>query len=555
MIRPIRLAALALVASTGLTVVASTGAAGSDQGTATAHQRALPASTPLQGYADMAVDTPLARVFVSEGVADKVAVLSMFGKPIDTIAGITGAHGITLSPDGSTLYVTEPELSQVVAIDATSFALTATYDLPAESDPLALTYSDGMLWFGQETAAGDTIGAIDPVTGTVYPDLAATVNGETGPTILGSSPAVPGTVIGGYDAIGTYALYHVTGGAAPTATLVKTADLGSRATTLAFTPDGSGVVIAPGSPYYHMEISTADLSLIRIYRTEAYPDAAAVRADGMVAAGMDAGGNAIDLFVPGQDSLYGHDDFGRSGSWDLLDNGLAFGPQHLFAVTGSPDGRGPFEFRWLIPKRRPNIFIRATPLVSNYGATETVTAHVTNAGANRTVSMYAQSAGGLRHLIGRGTLSDTGYFSAHTRMTVFTHFTAVLGGDAQTMTVSAVTTAKTRAGVSDWLQDYYASSGTYRLFHVTTNPTERTLVSPNHHGDCVTFELQFRYAGQPWGYDQSTPCGRLSSSSHEWVTLVGTHHVGEMVRIRTRFPGAFPNAPQDGLWRYLRFTK
>src|SRR5579863_1686153 len=64
------------------------------------------ATLPLTSYYQMAVDSVHDHLFFSQGSSSENSILvtDFSGHTVATISGQTGVAGITLSPDGSTLY-------------------------------------------------------------------------------------------------------------------------------------------------------------------------------------------------------------------------------------------------------------------------------------------------------------------------------------------------------------------------------------------------------------------------------------------------------------------
>ncbi|WP_052443312.1 YncE family protein [Streptacidiphilus neutrinimicus] len=84
-----------------------------------------PAPVPLQipHYAHMLVDAAHQHLFVSEGTGDSGILVTDFnGQTVATIGNEPGAEGMTLSPDGSTVYVALTNGDAVSAISTTTLA-------------------------------------------------------------------------------------------------------------------------------------------------------------------------------------------------------------------------------------------------------------------------------------------------------------------------------------------------------------------------------------------------------------------------------------------------
>ncbi len=543
--------ALGLVLMSGALVAPATAAAAP---TWTASTGARTATSPLSGFSHLIVDPDDARVFVSEGSSGKLGVFDTFDHPITTLSGLADPTGLALSPDHSTLFVAESEADAVIAVDTKSLQVTATYQLATGSCPVGLTWSADLLWVGESAGcrSGDaTLGAIDTATGDVYNGVSDGPGPGESP-VLTSSEALPNVVIA--QSSGRVFEFDVTstsGGTAPTAVEVATTSI-CEIRSMAMTPGGSGLLIACGSPYHHILLSTADLGQIGTYPSTEYPNAAAIRGDGLVAAGVDAGRPSIWLYTPGQTARYSSYSFGAA---ELESDGLAFGTSHLFAVTWGGTGH-PADLRMMNPKRRPTLTIGTEHTQYAYAAKVRIVTQLGNYGdGNPVVSIYATPNKGTPKFVARGKVNADGTFVTSVRASVNMTFTATFTGDAQTLSVQAKSRMiLVKARVHDLLQGYYAESGVFRLYHVSQNPVETVTVSPSKPGVCVYFHFEW-YINGAWGYDETTPCVRLDQESQAGVRLVGTHEVGERVRVRAMFRGGALNLAANGDYRYIKFTK
>src|ERR1700722_14620083 len=95
-IKPLLAAAAGVIVSIGFLV------AGSNQPASAP----APVPLPISSYYQMVVDAAHGHIFISQGSSsqDGILVTDLSGQVITTITGQSGVVGITLSPDGSTLY-------------------------------------------------------------------------------------------------------------------------------------------------------------------------------------------------------------------------------------------------------------------------------------------------------------------------------------------------------------------------------------------------------------------------------------------------------------------
>lgn len=117
---------------------------------------------PITGYYQMAVDSADGRVFFSQGSngPDSIVVTDFSGQVLGAIAEPAPVEGITLSPDGSTLYaalVGSDTVSPAISvISAASLTQVTTYPLPAGDTPHDVAVQSGKLWVSYGTP--DTYG-------------------------------------------------------------------------------------------------------------------------------------------------------------------------------------------------------------------------------------------------------------------------------------------------------------------------------------------------------------------------------------------------------------
>ena len=307
-----------------------------------------PAPVPLQipHYAHMLVDAAHQHLFISEGVGNSSILVTDFnGQPVTTIGNEPGAEGMTLSPDGSTVYAALTGGDAVSAISTATLAETDRYSLGAGSAPLSVAYASGKVWVGYGQSTKGQLGSIDPSTSPATVSLGLATNGEWyAAPLLATSPAAPGTLIATDSATEPPYLerYDVSSGTPVKAVRVW---LQSSAIpdSLQITPDGQDLVIATGAPYYHQVFKLADLTADGTYPSTNYPNSVAIAPDGAVAAGSNAA-YADDIYVyaaHGTTPLRTYD-FGY-GAPTLAADGLAWAPDEsrLFAVALDGSGNNP----------------------------------------------------------------------------------------------------------------------------------------------------------------------------------------------------------------------
>lgn len=322
--------AAAVIASAGIAVSAGLPGTSAKAGTTSV---ALPIST----YSHMLVDPVHQHIFFSSGSSSSsILVTDYSGNTVATIPNETGATGLALSSDGSTVYAALPGADAVSAISTSTLTETARFATGSGVYPAYVAYTSGKIWFGyNDSAAGLAgIGSIDPSDGTVT--LAATGDSWYSAPMLAANP--DGELVAGQPGISptTLASYDVSGG---TATVLHAEEsMGTPETdnlrSLAITPDGKDVVTAAGYPYVHQVFKVADLSTDGQYDSTNYPDSVAIGSDGTVFAGSDNYyGASVFVYAPGNSSAIAS--YTPEPNSDLAPDGLAVTPDDsdLFAVS------------------------------------------------------------------------------------------------------------------------------------------------------------------------------------------------------------------------------
>jgi hypothetical protein len=361
----------------------------------------------LTGFRDIIVDEAHDHVFVSQGSAT-VIVTDLQGVPVTTIGDLPGAAGMTLSQDGTRLYVALSAGDAIAAVDTSALEVTTTYSTGTESCPTDVAVTVDLVWFGSGCNQWDSLRALDPGDGSVS-TTSATSRYDP---LLRTSPELPGQLFlveRGLSPATIYA-YTAQGGDSPSLTLrTSRRDTGSNARDLAITPDGSKLIQASGSPYAHNAYSTSDLSDSGSYGSNSHPNAVAVRDDGMVAAGI-SGNPDVYIYRAGSTTLLRSFEFDGSAN-ELLPGALAFGATDLYAVTGNASGTN-LRLRVIHPVALPSLVLTTDKSAYTDGDTAHVTAELVTDSPNQTLSIYSD-------VEGERTLLDTGPVDAvsHERTT------------------------------------------------------------------------------------------------------------------------------------------
>jgi hypothetical protein len=331
------------------TTLQSTTTTTSPETTTTAPRSGLDVKIPLTGFGDMLVDEARGRVYISGGKGTNSVVVTDLDGNIQQTVGIgRGGGGMTLSPDGAKLDVALVDSDGIAIIDLATYAVdwyyVGTHD-GVPTCPRDVAWAAGQLWFGwgcDNAPAG--IGRVDPETrdytlGAYQADSRI----ATAP-LLATVPSQPDMLIAGETGTNPALLFRFkittnqSGQPELDQQVMRWTDGGS-VRQLAVTPDGGEVIVPSGAPYDHQALRTSDLTLAHTYPTTAYPNAAAIRSDGLVAAGSNAAYDT-DVFVFQPDGStpiatfeFGHLPNEYTWAHTLMDGGLAWSGNRIYAIT------------------------------------------------------------------------------------------------------------------------------------------------------------------------------------------------------------------------------
>jgi hypothetical protein len=219
--------------------------------------------TPLPAAYQIFADTAHGHLFISEGTSPSfesfptdsaILVTDLGGNPVATLPGPLGVDGMTLSPDGTTLYVAQD--GGVAAFSTATLQQTSFYNIgfPAysvvvQSGRIWVTYGEGNSLFA--------IGSIDPSTGS-FGAQAFPATWFPFPPLMSADPAAQsGTVVTSTEGISppTVASYNVSNPAAVTQ-IASSQQIGDcrLPNTMAVLPGGAAFVCQD------VLYNTADLS-------------------------------------------------------------------------------------------------------------------------------------------------------------------------------------------------------------------------------------------------------------------------------------------------------
>jgi hypothetical protein len=282
-----------------------------------AHADTTGIALPIGSYYQMAVDSVHDHLFFSQGSTSKNSILvtDFAGNTVTSITGQTGVKGITLSPNGSTLYAALSGAHAVTAISTATLTQTASYPLGDASTPLDVAVQSGKLWVSYDTAtAGSSaIGDFDLSAASPAFTTQSAMGGWYSAPLLAADPAGTGNVLVAIqpglspaDAASYNTSHPTVAVRAGKSWLTNGASQNcANARDLAVVPGGAQFIPACGAPYEHTRYSTADLAQQGAYGSTNYPNSIAIAAgNGLVAAGVDNPYATADIYVyaPGGDT-------------------------------------------------------------------------------------------------------------------------------------------------------------------------------------------------------------------------------------------------------------
>ncbi len=502
----------------------------------------------LKGFADIVVDQPHGHVFISQGTST-VVVTDLAGKPVGTLTGLAGANGMTLSDDGSELYIALSKADAIAQVDTTSpFAAGAVTTFPTGADtcPLDVAIASGLVWY-DATCDGQwaNVHPLDPATGTVY---------DTGYHVaynsrLAASPALPDTLFASDIGSSPAYLYKysVTGAPTPTVSVQTRWDV-HEAASFAVSGDGSQVITGG-----HQAFSTADLSPVHTYPVPHSTSAVALRAsDDLLAFGSTDGVVLYPLGASTATGTYHFDDPDAR----VVDGGLAFGGSHLYAVTYDSQYAPHYVLQVITPRNRPRAHV--TVAVSGghyrYGKKATVTATLHGHRSTSKLELYAATPDGKLYFLKRGRPDQHGRLSMRLAMTVNASFIGVFDGDRAVAADGAAKRVSVRAWVVGKTFREKRHVGHYALYQPSQKLVYAAAVGPNKKHQCLYFRAQFHVRGH-WGHDSTTSCVAMNKKSAAGVYMQGSQAMaGIPIRLRAEWFGDALNKSAKSAWSFAEFT-
>jgi hypothetical protein len=467
---------------------------------------------PITGFYQMAVDAAHGHIFFSQDRPGQgILVTDLTGQVVTTVTGQTGVVGITLSPDGSTLYAALGSGGAVTAISTATLTQSASYPMPAGDSPVDVAVQSGKIWvsYYTGTAAEAAIGYFDPSAASPALQTPAAMGGWDGAPQLAADPQDTGVLVAAGTGTSGYGLASYDTAADPVAT---------RAGSPAQSPncaDGMDLAVAPGGAEFAVACqqettydirSTADLSPLRSLDSSTsghWPQAVAYDGAGDLAAGASVASpnGDVAIYPPGgMTALNAIKLYAQSiGGGNLQPRGLAWLPDgsQLFGVLQAGTQSRPYV---LVPVANPAITVTTLSLTapSTADITEPLSLAGTLTGstgaplpAGTPIAITRSAADGTAATFNVTTAADGSFTLTDTPPALGTYsYTASYGGSAastassasQTVTVTRIPTSLTLTTPSAVLAYQPTFSVTAHLGTTDTNRTVSIYAQPDGGG-------------------------------------------------------------------------
>ncbi|MEU9340472.1 Ig-like domain repeat protein [Streptomyces sp. NPDC048278] len=315
--------------ATALAVVLGSTALGlATAGTASAASAVL--TTPV----GLVVDGAVKRVFVSDEADGRIVATDYNGTVVDVHTGLGDVSGLALSDDGATLYAAQATGHAILALDAATLDIKATYDIGAGATPREVAFAGGRVWFSYRTDDADGMhgnlgsvdpAAADPATAVTLGQLPAGVAPYYNSGVLDANTAAPGllTYTDSGTTPGAINLLDVSGA---TPQLVAKTDDGRYGNDVDLVP-GTSEVLWSG----HQKLGYADGAFTDGTSLSEYGWYADVSPDGLIAQVYD---RHLNIYKAGSDTPVRRFDAGNSTM-----GAAAWAPDssRVFALAGNYD--------------------------------------------------------------------------------------------------------------------------------------------------------------------------------------------------------------------------
>jgi len=444
-------------ATTAVVVIASSVVMAATSPAARARDDAVTRTVlPSGGVGDVLVDDGHGQVFTSMSTEGSVVVTDLDGHITATITGVANPGGMTLSGDGSTVYVTEGKAASLAAIDTVSHAV-AHRSLPQDTCPVSVAFTGGKVWYSYFTCSNpDTagIGVFDPASGTASNGVFTVPVGH-----LRALPSRADRLV----LLETQGVMHVYDVSGTPGVVVEGVDAGDDCEDAALYGNGDHLVTSCQPGPNHKIYATASLAF-KDHLNAAHPDVAAVA----VSPGRrflaianrstsDSGFHTHGLDSDYPDGLHSYDISGSRiypGTLGMSDGG------HMFAVVDNQQAdRNDLMVFHNAGKYNSNLFLGLFFDPVDYGESIRVNGHLRFDGESAVVSITARDRLGTRDL-GTATLPYHGSFNFTDtpRVSGKVTYTATYQGDDRNIAAQGSTEVHIRPLPYDLNGDGYADT-------------------------------------------------------------------------------------------------
>ena len=554
-------------------LVALLGASGGDARAATTVSQ-----LPLNGFRAIVVDDSNSHVFVSgsPSLGDaSVAVAGFDGTLVKVVSGIPGASGMV--HDGARVYVAECGTAQLAAIDTGTLDVAETIDSGATiGGKCEVALAGGRLWFVTDAGVLASVSEAAPHVSATYAalgtfsqplltgggtrlvvadtDVDLSQGGVPQARVYDVSAAPPQLVVSGYPDVGGYGIRNF-------------ADASMSA-------DGSILLL---SSSVLVQVDPTDLSVIRFPKvtvngTQTPLSAGAVEVTPSGEYTAATGGTSAYSWHTTGAFVRATNVFGVSRPGSLLyARGVALSAdgRYLFAVGGN-DGYPEDKDAYLWTIDGPALATTSLTLTSSsrkirFGRSVKLTAHLTHFDADSILDIYATPYGASRRLIASGHPDRNGNLVVTVSPRRNTVYQAEHAATAHTgSAISAPPTSiRVAVVVKEALSGYYATSGSYHLYHYSSAcasthrgcPEVTLSVSPNHAGQTIYVSAKVKASGH-W-YTAFDSSFKLNSKSRVSFRLVYRNRtiIGHQFKLMAEFLRDADHFGNRSPWRYLSITQ
>jgi hypothetical protein len=207
------------------------------------------------------------------------------------------------------------------------------------------------------------------------------------------------------------------------------------------------------------------------------------------------------------------------------------------------------------PTLPPRLYVGFPHRRVAYAGTAMLEAQLSRDSPIRELSVYGQTKGDPARLMRTVTVDNAGHASIPVSLTETTRLTVRFDGRGQYPSLSQERIVVAEGKVTSTMKRAVRKKGRYYIYRPSQDPLIRSVLHPNHRGDCLKFRAEFLYQGV-WGYDAIVRCVRLDKRSSGIVRFLGDPRlVGIPVRMRSEWDGDARNAEANGRWQYFKFVR